>query len=102
MAMLHTVNKSPFERRTLDSCLRHAKAGSSVLLIEDGVYGAMKGSIVEKKLKDAFSNFTVYVLGPDILARGLNEEQVIDGITVVDYTGFVDLVAGHDTVQSWL
>ncbi|MCP4411990.1 MAG: sulfurtransferase complex subunit TusB, partial [Gammaproteobacteria bacterium] len=31
--MLHTVNKSPFERNTLKSCLRIAKPGSAVLLI---------------------------------------------------------------------
>lgn len=41
--LLHTVNKSPFERNALESCLQHAKKGSSVLLIEDGVYGAIKG-----------------------------------------------------------
>ena len=36
--MLHTVNKSPFDKSSLDTCLKFAKAGSSILLIEDGVY----------------------------------------------------------------
>ena len=35
MSMLHTVNKSPFEKTTLDSCLRFAQEGSAILLIED-------------------------------------------------------------------
>jgi sulfur transfer complex TusBCD TusB component (DsrH family) len=26
--MLHTVNKSPFERNTFDSCLAHVRKGS--------------------------------------------------------------------------
>jgi tRNA 2-thiouridine synthesizing protein B len=39
--MLHTVNKSPTDRNSLESCIRLAKKGGSVLLIEDGVYGAM-------------------------------------------------------------
>ena len=39
--MLHTVNKSPFERNALESCLRLAASGSSVLLIEDGVIAAL-------------------------------------------------------------
>ena len=34
MATLHTVNKSPFERNTLESCLRLAKKGSAVLLLK--------------------------------------------------------------------
>ena len=44
MALLHTVNKSPFEKSSLETCLRIAVEGSSVLLIEDGVYGAMNGT----------------------------------------------------------
>ena len=39
MAILHTVNKSPFERNSLEACLRLAQPGSAVLLMEDGVYG---------------------------------------------------------------
>ena len=35
--MLHTVNKSPTERNTLESCLKHLKKGCAVLLIEDKI-----------------------------------------------------------------
>ena len=102
MPMLHTVNKSPFERRTLDTCLRHAVKGASILLIEDGVYAAFDGTVVAEKVKAAMSDHKIYVLGPDVTARGMNEHHVIDGLEVVDYGGFVDLVAEHDKVQSWL
>ena len=102
MTMLHTVNKSPFERNTLDSCLGLAKQGSSILLIEDGVYAAIKGSKVAGQLTDSMNDHSIYVLGPDVKARGMNEDQLIDGIKVVDYGGFVDLGAEHDNVQSWL
>jgi len=100
--MLHTVNKSPFERRTLDACLRHAVKGAGVLLIEDGVYAAFGGTVVAEKVKAAMADHKIYVLGPDVSARGMSENHVIDGITVVDYGGFVDLVAEYDKVQSWL
>ncbi len=30
------------------------------------------------------------------------KERVIEGVKVVDYAGFVDLVAEHKTSQSWL
>jgi tRNA 2-thiouridine synthesizing protein B len=43
----------------------------------------------------------VYVLGPDLEARGL-AQRVIDGVTVVDYAGFVQLVADHRNCQTWL
>ena len=102
MATLHTVNKSPFERNALESCLRLAKKGSSVLLFEDGVIGAMQNTKFSEKVTQAMKNLSFYVLSPDIKARGLNDNKVIDGIKVIDYDGFVDLTTEHNTVQSWL
>ncbi|MFA7586363.1 MAG: sulfurtransferase complex subunit TusB [Novosphingobium sp.] len=102
MAMLHTVNKSPFEKRSLDGALTHAANGAAVLMIEDAVFGALKGTAVTAKVQKALGNLKVYVLGPDLKARGMTEEQVIDGVTVVDYAGFVDLVTEYDKVQAWL
>lgn len=100
--MLHTVNKSPFERNSLDSCLRLAKKGSAILLIEDGVIAAMSGTAESSKLEGAMADHSVFVLGPDLQARGLDASKVIEGISVVDYGGFVDLTVEHGTVQSWL
>lgn len=100
--MLHTVNKSPFERNGLDSCLRLSKKGSPILLLEDGVYAAMKGTDATAKMEAAVKDHSIYVLGPDLAARGVKEDRLIDGISVVDYGGFVDLTVEHGTVQSWL
>ncbi len=99
--MLHTVNKSPFERNTLESCLKHAKKGSAILLIEDGVYGALKGTAMTKKVEEAMKKVSIYALYPDIEARGM-QDRALDGIKLIDYSGFVDLAAEHNTVQSWL
>ncbi len=102
VAMLHTVNKSPFENNTLDSCLRLARAGSAVLLIEDGVYAALKGTALSDRVTKAMQQLSIFVLGPDAQARGLEPSRLLDGIRIVDYGGFVDLVAEHPRVQSWL
>ena len=99
--MLHTVNKSPFDRNSLESCIKHAKKGSAILLIEDGVYGALKGTTVTKKVEEALKKVSIYALYPDIEARGM-QDRAVDGIKLIDYSGFVDLVAEHNTVQSWL
>lgn len=100
--LLHTVNKSPYERNSFDSCLGHAVKGSAILFIEDGVYAAVKGSTAAAKLAAAVKDFKVYVLGPDLLARGMDPANVVDGVEVVDYDGFVDLAADHSAVQAWL
>lgn len=102
MTMLHTVNKSPFERNSLQSCIDHATEGSAVLLIEDGIYGAIKGTEKSDMVSKAMGTIKFYVLGPDLNARGIGDDKVIDGIKIVDYNDFVDLAAEHDKTQSWL
>ena len=102
MPILHTVNKSPFEKDSLEACIAHALDGSAVLLIEDGVYAAANGTAVAPRVRDAMRRLKFYVLANDCKARGLGEDALIDGIEPVDYAGFVDLAVGHDNVQSWL
>ena len=102
MSILHTVNKTPFERNSLDSCLKFASPGASVLMIEDGVYAAMTGTEAEARVQAALGTVSIYALGPDLKARGIGEDRLIEGIQVVDYAGFVDLATQNDKVQAWL
>jgi tRNA 2-thiouridine synthesizing protein B len=102
VGILHTVNKSPFERNALASCLRHARPGSAILLLEDAVYAAARGTTWEEGLVRALGKVSVHVLDADLRGRGLDPAGVIEGVTVVDHGGFVDLVVTHDKVQSWL
>lgn len=102
MAMLHTVNKSPFERGALRSCLRLAADGSTVLLLEDAVVAALDGTECAPAVRDAGRRLALRVLGPDLAARGLAAARVLDGVEVIDYPEFVELAATHDSIQSWL
>jgi len=97
--LLHIVNKSPHERNCLASCLAHAREGHAVLLIEDAVVAATRGSAAS--LAAVPAGVSLYVLAPDLQARGL-ASQLAEGIRAIDYRGFVDLVAAQPRVQSWL
>lgn len=99
--MLHIVNKSPFQTSTLDTCLRMAQAGNALLLIEDGIYAATAGSAAEARIRQACTTLKVYALRPDMDARGVTG-KLIEGVTPVDYAGFVDLTVEHSTSHSWL
>jgi tRNA 2-thiouridine synthesizing protein B len=98
--MLHIINKSVLGNAAFDSCMRVAGSGE-ILLIEDAVYAATKGNSLEAKVREIQGSFKVHVLMPDLEARGL-ADRVIDGVTPVDYGGFVDLVAANKNCQSWL
>jgi tRNA 2-thiouridine synthesizing protein B len=101
MSILHTVNKSPFSHTTLLSCLQLCAKDDAILLLEDGVFCAIKGSpfihdltaTIEKGVK-------VYALVGDLKARGL-QEKLQPNIFITDYNGFVKLSIEHQSVQSW-
>ena len=101
MADLYTVNKSPFEKNSLEDAIRFSGEGASILLIEDGVYGAVSGTAAEGLVTGA-SGKKFYALRSDVKARGIAEDRLIDGVELVDYAGFVDLVESTDKVQAWL
>ena len=100
MNLLHIVNKSPFDRDSLKLAVDFALDGSSILMIEDGVYGAMQNTSASSMVADCSA--TVYVLGNDLKARGIAEDKVIDGVNVIDYAGFVKLTTELDQTQAWL
>jgi len=96
--MLHLVNKSPYENSNLDTASSIMKGDDALLLIEDAVYGAVKSG----KASAMIAGRSVSVMGPDLAARGITEDKLADGVTVIDYAGFVELVENNDKVQSWL
>jgi tRNA 2-thiouridine synthesizing protein B len=97
--LLHTVNKSPHQSDALDSCLRIAAAGSTLLLLEDGVYAAVAGTDSEKQLA-VRSDLACFALRSDVAARGL-QELLPTHIKLLDYSGFVKLSVECHAVQSW-
>ena len=99
--ILHTVNKSPYERTSLQSCLRVARGGAGILLIEDGVIAALDGGDAGASVAAAAEDKSIYVLGPDLNARGLGDCKLVEGVKVVDYGGFVDLTLEYHAVQAW-
>jgi tRNA 2-thiouridine synthesizing protein B len=97
--MLYIVNKSPLSANSLDSALRIAPAGEPILLYEDGVYAVIPGAKVAATMTAATAAHPIYALDADLEARGIG--QVIAGIQVIGYDGFVELVEQHDVVP-WL
>jgi tRNA 2-thiouridine synthesizing protein B len=97
--MLYTVNKSPLSANSLDSALRIAQPGSPVLLYEDGVYAAMPGAQSASIVTQALAEHPIYALDADMEARGI--DKVLEGIQVIGFDGFVELVEQHD-VAPWL
>ena len=69
------------------------------MLYEDGVSAATAGTRVEALIRKALADHAIYALEADLQARGLT--RLIEGVQVVGYDVFVDLVAEHN-VLPWL
>ena len=98
--MLHIVNKSHSESRALKECLDFIESGSVVLLIENAVLSA-KNCIDAGLLETPPVNVELYVLSPDLQARGIKQSGCYAHIQCIDYDGFVELVVANNPVQSW-
>lgn len=96
--MLHTINKSPFETTTFETCVRFLLPGDPVLFIEDGVYAVQSGNKFSPVIAGILKNNPLFALRPDLDARGVT--AIAEGVESVDYEGFVALVEEHQ-VNSW-
>ncbi|MCB1670697.1 MAG: sulfurtransferase complex subunit TusB [Gammaproteobacteria bacterium] len=92
MSHLHTVNsltRLPLCLRTFD------REHDRLLLIEDGVYGA-----VNEEQQRLLKGLSVFVLLDDLQARGLSS-RVERGIAEITMADFVRLCGEADRVINW-
>ena len=96
--MLYIVNKSHTSSQTLSQCLQRASEGDAVLLIEHAVYSALNTK--QTPLARLDHELDVFVLSPDMQARGLEKTACLGFVQYTDYQGFVELVATNAVVRS--
>ncbi len=92
MAVLHLISRCPHQG--WDAVVGRIAPGDSVLLLADGVLGVRSEAegLVAKGAR-------VYVLQPDIEARGLLRDHA--AIRIIGFEEFVDLTVTHKRILSW-
>lgn len=97
---LHLVNKAPAHSSALAECLQILQASeeeAALLLIEDGVYGAIDAT---EQIAFQSLGLPCFVLQEDLQARGINDMPT-GPFQVIDVSGFVKLTLDYAKVQSW-
>ncbi|TVU68865.1 sulfurtransferase complex subunit TusB [Cobetia crustatorum] len=93
---LHLLNRSPFSSRVYEDVLNAMGSEDQLLLIEDGVNGALSSAGhylagLEGRL---------FALREDLESRGLSG-RCSESVIVVDVDGFVALTEAADKTISW-
>jgi len=78
----------------VEIALNQSSKGINVGLafIQDAVIGLVKGSSIAEILENKNGNLSIYVLGPDLKARGINPNKIISNAKIVSYDDLVDLI----------
>jgi len=86
MTVLHTIHNSTALSAALDRA-----GGGVILLLEDGVYLALK----------PLPRGEVLVLREDMASRGLTEDKLAEGVKAIGMSDFVALAAAHSPIVAW-
>ncbi len=95
--MLHIISSTTGQ----DVLFERVAKGDVVLFVADAVLGLQKNSQLAIKLRLYAVQFECYALEPDMLARGIDLDDGLTLITVVDYPGFVSLTVKHAVIKTW-
>jgi tRNA 2-thiouridine synthesizing protein B len=75
----------------------------SIYFIGNGVFSARKGHLKEDEIKKLLENSSIYAYLDDLKARGIGEEDLIDGIKIFEsYDDLVvDIMENEDQILSF-
>lgn len=95
--ILHTISLSPFTSQLWHDCLDNVENEDCLILINDGVYGAIK----YHPYSDQLTNKTCYVIKDELEKRGLGPLNLNANIELITYEQWVELAVKHPLSQSW-
>jgi len=95
--MLHLIYQSPLESVTL----QRIAINDSVLFMENALFRLLKSSRNASELETMSILHSLFVLDNEIEIRGIDPSELVTGIKVINYQGFVTLTLNHSLIQTW-
>lgn len=75
----------------------------TVILIHDGVIGTSKKGVIPPLMNQLLNlPIKVYGMKPDLLARGINPDDIDNRIELIDYENLVDILVRVPKIASWM
>jgi len=96
--MLHLI----FQLSTDTAVFHRIDRDDDVVFLENAVFKANKGSVMTEVLQEMLNNNVhLYVLNEDLETRGITKSELVSGVEVIDYSGFVALSEKNKTSCTW-
>ena len=95
--MLHLVFQSPIEAAVLE----RIEAGDVVVFLENAVFRVLRNGLLNESVTQLAGTNRLCVLSEDVTVRGIVADELVEGIDIIDYAGFVELTVGNRVIQSW-
>jgi len=95
--MLHLIIQSPIDR----AIFQRLGAGDDVLFLDKSVLNLLQRGSLSTVLRSLLTQHQLYALADDLEVRGISSAELLMGIKVIDYAGFVDLTVNNPLIQTW-
>ena len=74
-----------------------------IVLIHDWVIGINVKGKIPKAMEDLLSlNISIFAMIPDLMARGLNPENIHNKIKPLEYDDLIEILDGTPKIISWI
>ncbi|MBM4208872.1 MAG: sulfurtransferase complex subunit TusB [Gammaproteobacteria bacterium] len=95
--MLHLIFTSPLDTAILDRMAQ----GDAAVFMESAVLAVLKNGQCADTLIKQQEQSRFYVLSEDMDVRGIQKDEIIPGLEVINHSGLVQLTVEHSPIQSW-
>jgi tRNA 2-thiouridine synthesizing protein B len=95
--MLHLIFQSPIDIAVLD----RMASGDVAVFLESAVLGLLQKSTFAEILSNKLDTIRLCVLSEDMASRGILASELVLGLEIIDYAGFVNLTVENPLITSW-
>jgi len=96
--MLHLIFQSSID----SALLQRIDSGDDVVFFENACYRLLKNAVLKSELQQLLENRVyLHVLAIELETRGIDVEEIVSGIKVVDSSDLVELTEKNKVIRTW-
>ena len=95
--MLHLISQSPIETAVFE----RVADGDELVFLDNAVLRLLQHGELNQTLSVLLKTHRLYVLADTLTVRGISTEELVQGISIIDYPQLVALTVKHSVIQSW-